>query len=187
MESGFTLLQLPASSWTAQLHIAAALLLMQVLRLEEFGVTGADASNICYLRDIRDAAFLVDAMRAGQGLKAVVIGGGYIGMECTAALVANKLDVTVVYPEPHCSEPHAVWADATLLHCGFVGMSYFVTTGPLKQQSSNRTPECSRRPYRIRVARLLEIASFASFGGTEFYDCNTRSLKSKYEQSYGSG
>ncbi|GAQ86404.1 monodehydroascorbate reductase [Klebsormidium nitens] len=74
----------------------------RVLRLEEFGVTGADASNICYLRDIRDAAFLVDAMRPGQGMKAVVIGGGYIGMECTAALVANKLDVTMVYPEPHC-------------------------------------------------------------------------------------
>lgn len=68
-------------------------------------MTGADASNICYLRDIRDAAVLVDAMRAGSGMKAVVIGGGYIGMECTAALVANKLDVTMVYPESHCSKP----------------------------------------------------------------------------------
>ncbi|CAM6071386.1 unnamed protein product [Sphagnum tenellum] len=32
----------------------------QVLKLEEFGVTGADAHNVCYLRDVQDAAHLVD-------------------------------------------------------------------------------------------------------------------------------
>eukprot|EP00252_Welwitschia_mirabilis_P007734 TRINITY_DN193_c0_g1_i1.p1 TRINITY_DN193_c0_g1~~TRINITY_DN193_c0_g1_i1.p1 ORF type:complete len:483 (-),score=98.65 TRINITY_DN193_c0_g1_i1:286-1734(-) len=73
-----------------------------VLRLEEFGVSGADARNICYLRDLEDAMKLVDVMKSCCGGKAVVIGGGYIGMECAAALVNNKIDVIMVFPEQHC-------------------------------------------------------------------------------------
>lgn len=74
----------------------------RVLKLEEFGVTGADAKNICYLRDINDANKLVELMAYCRGGKAVVIGGGYIGMECAAALVTNKIHVTMVFPEKHC-------------------------------------------------------------------------------------
>lgn len=32
-------------------------------------------------------------------MKAVCIGGGYIGMECAAGLALNGLDVTMVFPE----------------------------------------------------------------------------------------
>lgn len=74
----------------------------RVLRLEEFGVTGADANNICYLRDLEDANKLVQAMASCKGGMAVVIGGGYIGMECAAALVSNNIRVTMVFPEHHC-------------------------------------------------------------------------------------
>ncbi len=78
----------------------------QVLKLEEFGVTGADAHNVCYLRDVQDAAHLVDQMAACRKVegKAVVIGGGYIGMECAAALHGNHIPVTMVFPEHHCSK-----------------------------------------------------------------------------------
>ncbi|XP_019453207.1 PREDICTED: monodehydroascorbate reductase 4, peroxisomal-like [Lupinus angustifolius] len=74
----------------------------RALKLEEFGVTGSDAENVCYLRDIADANRLVDAMQSSPGGNAVVIGGGYIGMECAASLVINKINVTMVFPEPHC-------------------------------------------------------------------------------------
>ncbi|OIW12392.1 hypothetical protein TanjilG_04141 [Lupinus angustifolius] len=74
----------------------------RALKLEEFGVTGSDAENVCYLRDIADANRLLDAMQSAPGGKAVVIGGGYIGMECAASLVINKLSVTMVFPEAHC-------------------------------------------------------------------------------------
>ncbi|KAI5065435.1 hypothetical protein GOP47_0020130 [Adiantum capillus-veneris] len=74
----------------------------RVLRLEEFGVTGADADNICYLRDLEDANKLVQVMASCKGGMAVVIGGGYIGMECAAALVSNNIKVTMVFPEHHC-------------------------------------------------------------------------------------
>lgn len=74
------------------------------MKLEEFGVTGSDAGNVCYLRDIADANRLVDVMQSCPGGNAVVIGGGYIGMECAASLVINKINVTMVFPEEHCSK-----------------------------------------------------------------------------------
>ncbi|CAI0455073.1 unnamed protein product [Linum tenue] len=74
----------------------------RALKLEEFGVTGSDAPNVCYLRNLADANRLVDVMGSRSGGNAVVIGGGYIGMECAASLVINKMNVTMVFPEPHC-------------------------------------------------------------------------------------
>uniref|UniRef100_J3LGA9 monodehydroascorbate reductase (NADH) n=1 Tax=Oryza brachyantha TaxID=4533 RepID=J3LGA9_ORYBR len=70
--------------------------------LEEFGISGSDASNICYLRSLDDADKLENVMKTCPGGNAVVIGGGYIGMECAAALVTNRIKVTMVFPENHC-------------------------------------------------------------------------------------
>ncbi|KAF5799682.1 putative monodehydroascorbate reductase (NADH) [Helianthus annuus] len=74
----------------------------RALRLEEFGVSGSDAENVCYLRDLADATRLADVMQTSTGGNAVVIGGGYIGMEVAASLVINKINVSMVFPEPHC-------------------------------------------------------------------------------------
>ncbi|XP_066322446.1 monodehydroascorbate reductase 2, peroxisomal-like [Miscanthus floridulus] len=74
----------------------------RALKLQEFGIQGSDASNICYLHNIDDADKLVSAMKSCPGGNAVVIGGGYIGMEYAAALVTNKIRVTMVFPEKHC-------------------------------------------------------------------------------------
>ncbi|CAN8257236.1 unnamed protein product [Cochlearia groenlandica] len=73
-----------------------------VTRLSDFGVQGADAKNIFYLREIGDADELVNAMKVKQNGKAVVVGGGYIGLELSSALKVNNLEVTMVYPEPWC-------------------------------------------------------------------------------------
>ncbi|OVA16992.1 Pyridine nucleotide-disulfide oxidoreductase [Macleaya cordata] len=74
----------------------------RALKLEEFGVNGSDAGNVCYLRNLADATRLVEVMQSCSGGNAVVIGGGYIGMECAASLVIHKLNVTMVFPEEHC-------------------------------------------------------------------------------------
>eukprot|EP00268_Persea_americana_P042469 TRINITY_DN42504_c0_g1_i1.p1 TRINITY_DN42504_c0_g1~~TRINITY_DN42504_c0_g1_i1.p1 ORF type:complete len:469 (+),score=105.28 TRINITY_DN42504_c0_g1_i1:1132-2538(+) len=74
----------------------------RALKLEEFGVKGSEADNVCYLRDLADANRLVSVMQSNVGGNAVVIGGGYIGMECAASLVINKINVTMVFPEAHC-------------------------------------------------------------------------------------
>ncbi|KAL8043862.1 hypothetical protein ABFX02_08G010600 [Erythranthe guttata] len=74
----------------------------RALKLEEFGINGSDAANVCYLRDLADAEKLVKVMQSCTGKTAVVIGGGYIGMECAASLVINNLNVTMVFPDSHC-------------------------------------------------------------------------------------
>ncbi|KFK24827.1 hypothetical protein AALP_AA8G030200 [Arabis alpina] len=73
-----------------------------VIRLSDFGVQGADAKNIFYLRELGDADHLAYAMEVKEKGKAVVVGGGYIGLELSAALKNNNLEVTMVYPEPWC-------------------------------------------------------------------------------------
>ncbi|WCJ21052.1 monodehydroascorbate reductase 4 [Euphorbia peplus] len=74
----------------------------RTLKLEEFGLSVSNAENVCYLRDIADADRLVSVMKSCSGGNAIVIGGGYIGMECAASLVINKINVTMVFPEAHC-------------------------------------------------------------------------------------
>ncbi|KAL5717089.1 monodehydroascorbate reductase (NADH) [Ranunculus cassubicifolius] len=73
-----------------------------VIRLSDFGVQGADAKNIFYLRDISDADTLVEAIKAKKDGKVVIVGGGYIGLELGAVMKLNNLEVTMVYPEPWC-------------------------------------------------------------------------------------
>ncbi|GMY25150.1 monodehydroascorbate reductase, seedling isozyme [Fagus crenata] len=73
-----------------------------VIRLTDFGVQGADAKNIFYLREIDDADKLIEAFKAKKNGKAVIVGGGYIGLELGAVLKINNFDVSMVYPEPWC-------------------------------------------------------------------------------------
>mmetsp|Transcript_18002 Transcript_18002/g.42062 ORF Transcript_18002/g.42062 Transcript_18002/m.42062 type:complete len:445 (+) Transcript_18002:69-1403(+) len=73
------------------------------LRLSAFGVKGDDLGNVFYVREEKDAASLVSALeRLAAGSKVVVIGGGYIGLECSAALKGWGFDTTMVFPEPSC-------------------------------------------------------------------------------------
>jgi len=74
--------------------------------LTEFGVPGADLEGLYYLRNVVDADKIVGAIAAAKAgdNKAVVVGGGYIGMECAAALNMNGLDVTMVFPEKNLME-----------------------------------------------------------------------------------
>ena len=71
--------------------------------MSDFGVND-DAKNIFYLREINDADKLVEGIEAKKNGRAVVIGGGYIGLELSAALRINNMDVTMVFPEPWCSK-----------------------------------------------------------------------------------
>ncbi|KAI3503451.1 hypothetical protein L1887_31892 [Cichorium endivia] len=74
----------------------------RAVKLEEIGIIGSDAENVCYLRDLDDATKLVNMMRKCTGGNAIVVGGGYIGMECAASLVINKINVSMVFPGSYC-------------------------------------------------------------------------------------
>ena len=58
---------------------------------------GADLPGVHMLRSLHDAESLADA--AGRAKKAVMIGGGFIGMEGALSLAKRGLDVTVVLRE----------------------------------------------------------------------------------------
>ena len=45
----------------------------------------------------------------------MVVGGGYIGLELSAALKINDYDVTMVFPEPWCSKCHHLHIAANII------------------------------------------------------------------------
>lgn len=60
---------------------------------------GGSLPGVHYIRDVADADLLVSSLQKAK--KAVIIGGGYIGMEVAAAAAGWKLDTTVVLPEDY--------------------------------------------------------------------------------------
>ncbi|KAH7285419.1 hypothetical protein KP509_33G027500 [Ceratopteris richardii] len=88
------------------------------IKLTDFGVQGADAKGIYYLREIDDADALIEGIHEKPGGKAVIVGGGYIGLELAADLIINKLDVTMVYPEPWCM-PRLFTAEIAAFYEGY--------------------------------------------------------------------
>jgi monodehydroascorbate reductase (NADH) len=60
---------------------------------------GGTLRGINYIRNVADADGLVKDFQNAE--KVVIIGGGYIGMEVSAAALAWGLDVTIIFPEPH--------------------------------------------------------------------------------------
>ncbi|WP_321781658.1 NAD(P)/FAD-dependent oxidoreductase [Burkholderia pyrrocinia] len=66
-------------------------------RVRKLDCPGATDEAVHYLRDLRDARRLAEA--AGAARRAVVIGGGYIGLEAAASLRQQGLEVTVVETE----------------------------------------------------------------------------------------
>lgn len=72
------------------------------MTLKDFNVPGSDLKGLFYLRNVEDADELYKAMKDAHSSgrkKALVVGGGYIGMECAAKLLEAGLDVTLVFPE----------------------------------------------------------------------------------------
>ncbi len=61
-------------------------------------IPGGDLPGISYFRTLDDYLKLrADAL---PGSSAVIVGGGFIGSEMAAALAMNKVDVTMVFPDP---------------------------------------------------------------------------------------
>ncbi|SEJ84626.1 NAD(P)/FAD-dependent oxidoreductase [Paraburkholderia diazotrophica] len=67
-------------------------------RVRKLDCHGASHDAVHYLRDLRDARRLAESARTAR--RAVVIGGGYIGLEAAASLRQSGLEVTVVETEP---------------------------------------------------------------------------------------
>jgi len=62
-----------------------------------FDLAGSDLANIFYLRQVEDARQIRQAAETAG--KAVVIGGGFIGMEVTAVIREAGVETTMLFPE----------------------------------------------------------------------------------------
>ncbi|MGE5172267.1 MAG: NAD(P)/FAD-dependent oxidoreductase [Betaproteobacteria bacterium] len=62
-------------------------------------IPGGNLEGICYYRYLDD--YLRVRKESSEGKSAVVIGGGFIGSEIAAALAINKVDVTMIFPDPY--------------------------------------------------------------------------------------
>lgn len=74
----------------------------RAVRLSEFGIPGESFQNVFHIRSEADAAQVVKALEQFRTkLRVVVIGGGYIGMECAAAISGWGGEVKLVMPGSH--------------------------------------------------------------------------------------
>lgn len=60
-------------------------------------IPGGDLEGISYYRTLDDYNFIRE--KAKENSKALIIGGGFIGSEMAAVLSANKVDVTMIFPD----------------------------------------------------------------------------------------
>lgn len=70
-------------------------------RVRRLSVPGADLAGVLHMRDLGDADALAVAAKAAG--RAVVVGGGFIGLEAAASLRSLGLEVTVVEAESRLS------------------------------------------------------------------------------------
>jgi 3-phenylpropionate/trans-cinnamate dioxygenase ferredoxin reductase component len=75
-------------------HEFAKLALACGSRARRLAVSGADLAGVHVLRSLDDARVLGEAMRTAR--RAVVIGGGYVGLEIAASLIGAGLSVTLL-------------------------------------------------------------------------------------------
>ncbi|MGL5009408.1 MAG: NAD(P)/FAD-dependent oxidoreductase, partial [Paracoccaceae bacterium] len=65
-------------------------------------VPGKDLPGVCTYRDLEDTNAMIAA--SGPGAKAVVIGGGLLGLEAAAGMAARGAEVTVIHLMGHLME-----------------------------------------------------------------------------------
>lgn len=71
-------------------------------RLRKLEVPGADDKAVFYLRWLENAQAI--RQRAKDAKRAVVVGGGFIGLETASVLTQEGLDVTMAFPEDYVME-----------------------------------------------------------------------------------
>lgn len=59
-------------------------------------IRGVDLPGVLFLRWVTDAIFIDDFIRLNSPKRALIIGGGYIGVEMSEALTSRGLEVTIV-------------------------------------------------------------------------------------------
>lgn len=63
-------------------------------------IPGVDAEGVYYLRTVEDGIRLKNAVKAGTGKPAVILGGGFIGLEVAGELALSGMEVHIYEKQP---------------------------------------------------------------------------------------
>ncbi|MCJ8143417.1 FAD-dependent oxidoreductase [Ancylobacter sp. A5.8] len=88
---------------------------------------GADLPGVVNFRNVEDVAAMLD--RAGEGRRAVVIGGGLLGLEAAYGLARQGMAVTVLHLMPHLMERQLDAEAADLLRGALESRGLSILTG----------------------------------------------------------
>lgn len=91
---------------------------------------GIHLKNIFTLRSVSDALNIKNLINTGNIKRAVIIGGGLIGMECTEAFVKRGIEVTVIELVDQILSPlDKDMADIVEKHCSQKGVAFLKSDG----------------------------------------------------------
>jgi nitrite reductase (NADH) large subunit len=93
---------------------------------------GADLRGVVSFRDMEDVAAMLD--RAGEGRRAVVIGGGLLGLEAAHGLARQGMTVMVLHLMPHLMERQLDAEAAGLLRSALEDRGLSILTGATTQE-----------------------------------------------------
>lgn len=112
-------------------------------RAKRLGINGEDARNVFTVKSLDDGLRSKDFINSERPKKAVIIGGGYIGMEMSEALVKVGLDVTLLHlhdlPMAGLERETRERAKAALEGAGVTFMGHTITEGLIVDKQNKVT------------------------------------------------
>ncbi len=66
-------------------------------RVRRLGIPGEDAGNVYHIKSVEDGFAIRKLIEEQKPKKAVIVGGGYVGMEMAEALVNNGIETTMLH------------------------------------------------------------------------------------------
>ncbi|MCI0706496.1 MAG: FAD-dependent oxidoreductase [Ignavibacteriae bacterium] len=78
-------------------HPYSKLIIATGSKARKLGIQGEDAVNVFHVKTLEDGYALRKYMDEQQPKRAVIIGGGYIGMEMAEALISNNITTTLLH------------------------------------------------------------------------------------------
>jgi NADPH-dependent 2,4-dienoyl-CoA reductase/sulfur reductase-like enzyme len=73
------------------------LILATGAKVRRLGISGEDASNVYHIKSVEDGFAIRNLIEERRPRKAVIIGGGYVGMEMTEAFVGLGIETTMLH------------------------------------------------------------------------------------------
>jgi NADPH-dependent 2,4-dienoyl-CoA reductase/sulfur reductase-like enzyme len=105
------------------------LLLATGSQVRKLDIPHAEIEGIHYLRDVGDSRSIQSAIKMGS--LAVVIGGGYIGMETSAVMAQKRIKVAMLFPESRLMEWFFTPEISAFFHDYYVKHGVTIRTGVL--------------------------------------------------------